>query len=172
MFKKNYKNISSVFQERFITHSCESTTKVVWPKGFGVYVVWEVSGEDKELIYVGLTGKFKKTKTGGYAINSGRFSNRKNRWTPYFFQESNVVGSEFVFRYGPKYTNSALQLKNKNELDAYSNSINYSKLRVDFFLFSENVRENHGYTPSLLEAQLLTWYLIENNALPPANFEI
>lgn len=172
MFKENYKNISSLFQERFIIHPCESTKKVIWPKGFGVYVVWEVYGEDKELIYVGLTGKFKKTKTGGYVINSGRFSNRKNRWTPYFFQETNVTGSEFEFKYGPKFTNSAMQLKSKYEIDAYSNSINYSKLRLDFFLFSENVHENHGYTPSLLEAQLLTWYLIENNALPPANFEI
>jgi hypothetical protein len=169
---ENYKNIALHFKERFITHHCEPYKKIVWPKGFGIYVVWETGKAEDRLIYIGLTGKFKKTQSGACAINGGRFSNRRYRWTPYFFQESNVGGSEFVFKYGPKYSNNAMQLKNRFEIDAYSNSIVYSELRVDFFLFSDDVHDNYGYTPSLLEAQLLTEYLIENNTLPPANFEI
>ena len=172
MFKENYEKVALIFQERFITYYGEPFKKIVWPKGFGVYVVWEIGEVEDRLIYVGLTGKFKKTQTGAYTINSGRFSNRKYRWTPYFFQESDTLGSDFLFKYGPKYKNNTEQLNKRFDNDAYSDCIKYSSLRVDFFLFSENVLENHGYTPSLLEAQLLTHYLIETNSLPPANFEI
>jgi hypothetical protein len=172
MFKENYKKIALHFQERFITHHGEPYKKVDWPKGFGVYVVWETGKAGDRLIYIGLTGKFKKIQSGACAINSGRFSNRRYRWTPYFFQESDVSGSAFVFKYGPKYSNNAVQFKSRFETNAYSDSVNYGSLRLDFFVFSENVQENYGYTPSLLEAQLLTDYLIENNQLPPANFEI
>lgn len=172
MLIENYNKISTIFNDRFVVNKCEPKVKVFWPKGFGVYVVWEINDYVDKLIYVGLTGKFKKTVSNGYAINSGRFVNRKNRWTPYFFQESNAENTEFTFRYGPKYSNSVIQRKMMFESDAYEKSINYSRLRVDFFLFSEDVQNNFGYTPALLEAQILTWYLIENKSLPPANFEI
>jgi hypothetical protein len=170
MFKENYNSIAALFGEKFISQKCEKNTKINWPKGFGVYVVWEMNQSIEKLIYVGMTGKFKKTQTGGYTINSGKFSNRKNRWTPYFFQESAENG--FLFKYGPKYSNTTVQFDNRFEVDAYSSDIGYNSLRVDFFVFTSDVDGNLGYTPSLLEAKLLTDYLIENKSLPPANFEI
>lgn len=170
MFKENYDAIAAEFGEEFSSHKCEKNAKIIWPKGFGVYVVWKISSSEDELIYVGMTGKFKKKVDGGYAINSGKFSNRKNRWTPYLFQEVQEDG--FSFRFGPKYSNSTIQFDNRLELDAYSDSISYENLRVDFFKFSADVDCNCGYTPSLLEAKLLTEYLIETKSLPPANFEI
>ncbi len=170
MFLESYNSISTLFGEKFISQKCKKNTKIEWPKGFGVYVVWKISSSRNELIYVGMTGKFKKKDGGGYAINSGKFSNRKNRWTPYLFQEVQEDG--FSFRFGPKYSNSTIQFDNRLELDAYSDSISYENLRVDFFKFSADVDCNCGYTPSLLEAKLLTEYLIETKSLPPANFEI
>jgi hypothetical protein len=173
MFTEKYKTIKALFAERFVSHQCQKNTKIEWPKGFGVYVVWENhQSEDNELLYIGMTGKYKKTQTGGYAINSGKFSNRKNRWTPYFFQESNESGNGFFFKHSPKYSNSTVQFDNRFESDAYSIEVCYSKLRIDFFTFSADVEDNFGYTPTLLEAKLLTEFLIENKTLPPANFEI
>ncbi len=170
MFKENYYAIAAEFGEKFRSHKCEKNVKIDWPKGFGVYVVWKIVLSSEELIYVGMTGKFKKKVGGGYAVNSGKFSERKYRWTPYLFQEVQEDG--FSFRYGPRYSNSEIRLENKLELDAYSDSISYDNLRVDFFNFSADVDCNCGYTPSLLEAKLLTEYLIETKSLPPANFEI
>lgn len=169
MINENYNSIKALFGSRFRSQICENNIKIEWPKGFGVYIVWETSSSNDQLIYIGMTGKFKKKKDGLCTINSGKFSNRKNRWTPYLFQETHA--NEFSFKYGPKYNNNSVQLKNRFEEDAYTATISYDDLRVEIFLFSENVEDNFGYTPSLLEAKLLSDYLIKNKTLPPANFE-
>lgn len=170
MFIESYNAIAAVFGKKFTSHKCKKNTKIDWPNGFGVYVVWKISSSNNELIYVGMTGKIKKDIGGGYAINEGNFSKRKDRYTPYFFQE--IQNDTFSFRFGPKHSKGSIQSKIRLEIDAYSETIPYENLRVDFFTFSSNVEENYGYTPSLLEAELLSKYLIENKSLPPANFEI
>jgi len=170
MLIENYNSIAALFGEKFVSHKCEKNISIQWPKGFGVYVVWEINQSNEKMLYVGMTGKFKKSLQGGYTINGGKFSNRKNRWTPYYFQESLENG--FSFKYGPKFSNNKLQFDNRFEADAYLAEICYSNLRVDFFAFSAEVEDNFGYTPSLLEAKLLTEYLIKNKSLPPANLEI
>jgi hypothetical protein len=63
-----------------------------------------------------------------------------------------------------------LQQQIKFHKDAYSETIFYNEgMIIDFFIFNKEINSNHGYTPALLEAELLSKYLIETNRLPPAN---
>ena len=92
MFLENYNSISALFGEKFISQKCEKNTKIEWPKGFGVYVVWEINQSIEKLIYVGMTGKFKKTETGGYTINSGNFQIERIGGRHTFFKNQLKMG--------------------------------------------------------------------------------
>lgn len=63
-----------------------------WPNSSGVYVIWEKKEfQEKELIYIGMTGKFLKNINGILNFNNAKFKSRVNRWTPYRFCE-NIKG--------------------------------------------------------------------------------
>jgi hypothetical protein len=172
MFETKFNEIINLFGNRFITVKCANNQKITWPKGFGVYLVWENKpNEAKRLIYIGMTGKFIRSK-GNISANNGRFSSRKVRWTPYYFSEDSSATAFNEFRYGPKYSNSNTQRINKLEQGAYANSIAYDFLELNFFIFQPNPKDNFSYSPSSLESTLLTAYLLSNNDLPPANNEL
>ena len=146
------------------------TEKIKWPNTSGVYLVWKsaVSSID-DLLYVGMTGKFKRNKKNEIVFNSGTFYKRKSRWTPYRFCETERDGENyFSFRYGPKYKLKE-QGRRKYELDAYRETIEYSKLTIHCFLISAN---HNDYTPELLEKEMLTKYLKYTGTLPLANNEL
>ena len=123
------------------------------------------------LIYVGMTGKYKRVNEDEVAFNSGSFDKRKGRWTPYRFCESVKDGEhQFSFRFGPLESNVDKQSKIKYQDNAYSKTIPYSELKIHCFHVSDNHRDD--YTPELLEKEILTKYLKSLGNLPPANNEL
>ncbi len=169
MFKDKYNKIANQFKENFKSIECAKSCKIIWPKGFGVYAIWQKDILDEpnlKLIYIGLTGSYYRIDQNNIELNHGSFKHRARRWTPYFFDEKN---KPFSFKFGPKYSNVNLQGKHKLENDAYKFSLPYDKIQIDFFQFDEDLEKNHEYTPASLEAILLSSYLFENKTLPPAN---
>jgi len=146
------------------------TEKIKWPNASGVYLVWKSAfGSIDDLLYIGMTGKFKRNKKNEIVFNSGTFDKRKSRWTPYRFCEDERDGENyFSFKYGPKYKLKE-QGRRKYEPDAYRETIEYSKLTIHCFLISAN---HNDYTPELLEKEMLTKYLKYTGTLPLANNEL
>ena len=144
---------------------------IKWPKKSGVYVIWKNDDSSLDnLIYVGMTGKFKRGKEK-VIFNSGTFDKRDYRYTPYKFCESVKDGeNRFSFRFGPLESNVDKQSKIKYEENAYMKTIPYSELKIHCFHVSDNHREY--YTPELLEKEILTKYLKSSGNLPPANNEL
>lgn len=144
---------------------------IKWTKKSGVYVIWKNDDSSLDnLIYVGMTGKFKRGKEK-VIFNSGTFDKRDYRYTPYRFCESVKDGeNRFSFRFGPLESNVDKQSKIKYQKNAYSKTIPYSELKIHCFHVSDNHREY--YTPELLEKEILTKYLKSSGNLPPANNEL
>lgn len=133
-----------------------------WPAGAGVYVIWK----EEELLYVGMTGKFKRTNDE-IVLNQGSFEKRSYRWTPYQFCDSPKNESmQYHFRFGPRYSNVKKQAGIRYERDAYVHSVGYKSLKIDCFIVDSN---HPKYSPTLLEAEILTKYLKTTGDLPPAN---
>lgn len=140
----------------------------IWPDSSGVYVIWKIINQDKkELIYIGMTGKFQKNSKGLLIFNNASFKSRISRWTPYRFCETEKDKEmKFHFRFGPKESKTSLQGQIKYDVDAYQVSIPYTKIEIDCF----HINSNHPkYTPVLFESLLLTNYLKTTGELPPAN---
>lgn len=172
-FIKDYKSLVEEFKSKltFTEIDCKKE-KIKWPKKSGVYVIWKNDDSSLDnLIYVGMTGKFKRDSKGGVVFNSQTFDKRDYRYTPYRFCESIKDGdNRFEFRYGPKGKNGVEQSKIKYQYNAYEKKICYSKLKIHCFHVSDNHREY--YTPELLEKEILTKYLKSSGNLPPANNEL
>ena len=172
-FIKYYKSLVEQFKSKFnFTEIDCKKEKIKWPKKSGVYVIWknDDSSFDK-LIYVGMTGKYKRVNEDEVDFNSGSFKKRNLRWTPYRFCESVKDGKyKFSFRFGPSESTVAEQSKIKYQDNAYNKTIPYSELKVHCFHVSDNHIE--FYTPELLEKEILTKYLKSSGNLPPANNEL
>ena len=172
-FIKEYKSLVEGFQSKltFTEIDCKNE-KIKWPQKSGVYVIWKNDDSSLDnLIYVGMTGKYKRVNKDEVVFNSGSFDKRKGRWTPYRFCESVKDGkNQFSFRFGPKESTVAKQSKIKYQDNAYSKTITYSEIKVHCFHVSDNHREY--YTPELLEKEILTKYLKSSGNLPPANNEL
>ncbi|MHA8100720.1 hypothetical protein PQG46_02675 [Aquirufa nivalisilvae] len=146
-----------------------SNQKISWPKGSGVYVVWKYNTNDaKNLLYVGMTGKFSRNKNGKIDFNKAQLKSRVNRWTPYRFAENEKDSKyKYFFRYGPKLSSTNDQKNIMFDNDAYKNNVPYSDIIVHCFIISESHEE---FSPTLLESLILNKYLkLFNNDLPPAN---
>ena len=171
-FIKYYKSLVEQFKSKVVFSEiyCKKE-KIEWPKKSGVYVIWKNDDSSLDnLIYVGMTGKFKRGKEKAI-FNSRTFDERDYRYTPYRFCESIKDGdNRFEFRYGPKGKNGGEQSKIKYQHNAYEVGICYSKLKIHCFHVSDNQKEN--YTPELLEKEILTKYLKSSGNLPPANNEL
>ena len=135
-------------------------------------MIWKNNDSSLDnLIYVGMTGKYKRVNQDEVSFNSGTFDKRDYRYTPYRFCESVKDGDkQFQFRYGPLGKNGSEQSKIKYQHDAYEESICYSELKIHCFHISDNHMEY--YTPELLEKEILTKYLKSSGNLPPANNEL
>ena len=171
-FIKDYNSLVEQFKSKVVFSEIDcKKEKIEWPKKSGVYVIWENDDSSLDnLIYVGMTGKFKRGKEK-VIFNSGTFDKRDYRYTPYRFCESVKDGDKrFQFRYGPKGKNGGEQSKIKYQYDAYEEKICYSKLKIHCFHVSDNHREY--YTPELLEKEILTKFLKSSGNLPPANNEL
>ena len=172
-FIKDYKSIVEQFKSKFYFTEIDcNKEKIKWPKRSGVYVIWKNDDNSLDnLIYVGMTGKYKRVNEDEVVFNSGSFDKRKGRWTPYRFCESVKDGkNQFSFRFGPKESTVAKQSKIKHQDNAYNKTIPYSEIKVHCFHVSDNHREY--YTPELLEKEILTKYLKSSGNLPPANNEL
>jgi hypothetical protein len=172
-FIKDYKSLVEEFKSKFYFTEIDcKKEKIKWPKKSGVYLIWVNDDSSLDnLIYVGMTGKYKRVNEDEVAFNSGSFDKRKGRWTPYRFCESVKDGkNQFSFRFGPKESTVAKQSKIKHQDNAYNKTIPYSEIKVHCFHVSDNHREY--YTPELLEKEILTKYLKSSGNLPPANNEL
>jgi hypothetical protein len=172
-FIKDYKSLVEEFKSKFYFTEIDcKKEKIKWPKKSGVYVIWVNDDFSLDnLIYVGMTGKYKRVNEDEVFFNSGSFDKRKGRWTPYRFCESVKDGkNQFSFRFGPKESTVAKQSKIKYQDNAYNKTITYSEIKVHCFHVSDNHREY--YTPELLEKEILTKYLKSSGNLPPANNEL
>ena len=170
-FLEHYQLLISEFSyENFVEIDCKGE-KIKWPKSSGVYLIWKNSVNTIDnLLYIGMTGKFKRVNSEKIIFNSGSLNKRINRWTPYRFCESIKDGkNRFTFRFGPLIKNVNQQYKIRYDNKSYHSTIKYSDLTIHCFLISEH---NEKYTPELLEKQLLTLYLKEFGDLPPANNEL
>ena len=171
-FIKYYESLVKKFDSKFKYHqiNCKDE-RIEWPKESGVYVVW-VSTDNSfdNLIYVGMTGKFKRVNQNEVIFNSGSFHKRNYRWTPYRFCESVKDGkNQFSFRYVPLKKKTNDQGKIKYQEDAYKVTLPYTKLKIDCFLITQF---DMDHTPDLLEKEILTKYLKSSGNLPPANNEL
>jgi len=173
-FIKYYISLVEGFKSKFnfTVIDCKKE-RIEWPKKSGVYVIWKNDDSSLDnLIYVGMTGKFKRVSKDKVNFNSGTFDKRDYRYTPYRFCESvkDDDNIRFSFGYGPKGKNGSEQSKIKYKEDSYKVRISYSELKIHCFHISDNFREI--YTPELLEKEILTKYLKSSGKLPPANNEL
>ena len=172
-FIKDYKSLVEQFKSKFYFTEIDcKKEEIKWPQKSGVYVIWKNDDSSLDnLIYVGMTGKYKRVNEDEVSFNSGSFEKRNSRWTPYRFCESVKDGdNRFEFRYGPEESTVKKQSKRKYEVKAYKVSVSYSELKIHCFHVSDNHREY--YTPELLEKEILTKYLKSSGNLPPANNEL
>ena len=159
-FIKDYKSLVEQFKSKFYFTEIDcKKEEIKWPQKSGVYVIWKNDDSSLDnLIYVGMTGKYKRVNKDEVVFNSGSFEKRNSRWTPYRFCESVKDGdNRFEFRYGPEESTVKKQSKRKYEVKAYKVSVSYSELKIHCFHVSDNHREY--YTPELLEKEILTKYL-------------
>jgi len=172
-FIKDYKSLVEQFKSKFYFTEIDcKKEEIKWPQKSGVYVIWKNDDSSLDnLIYVGMTGKYKRVNKEEVVFNSGSFEKRNSRWTPYRFCESVKDGdNRFEFRYGPEESTVKKQSKRKYEVKAYKVSVSYSELKIHCFHVSDNHREY--YTPELLEKVILTKYLKSSGNLPPANNQL
>ena len=172
-FIKDYKSLVEQFKSKFYFTEIDcKKEEIKWPQKSGVYVIWKNDDSSLDnLIYVGMTGKYKRVNKDEVVFNSGSFEKRNSRWTPYRFCESVKDGdNRFEFRYGPEESTVKKQSKRKYEVKAYKVSVSYSEWKIHCFHVSDNHREY--YTPELLEKVILTKYLKSSGNLPPANNEL
>ena len=145
--------------------------KLKWSEGYGVYTLWKQEIKTDNLIYVGLTGKYKRDERGKIELNNGNFKKRDTRYTPYRFCESrkDLEDYKYTFRYGPLHSKGKEQAKAKYDKNAYSYTIPYNEMIIATF---DLTNKKDKYTPALLEALILTRFLSEKDDLPPANKEL
>lgn len=168
-FNKFYNALKSKFEET--SNFCcliGKNESFIWPDSSGVYVVWEILNEnEKQLIYIGMTGKFQKNSEGKLVFNNASFKSRAKRWTPYRFCETERDNEmKFHFRFAPKESKTSIQGQIKHEKDAYKFAIPFTKIEIHCFHIN---LEHPEYTPVLFESLLLTKFLKSNGVLPPAN---
>jgi hypothetical protein len=140
--------------------------KTSWPKGKGVYIVWESPKSIPDsLVYVGSTGKFKQKETSELKLNDGCLSKRPERWHPYCFQSQGLNAGHF--EYDPMFGVNVI--KKKDHKERYRRQIPLASIKVGCFELSGIERH---VSPALLEALILQNHVAIHNRLPPANNQL
>jgi len=155
-FNTWYDGLRGLFlsKSRFFT----TTNKIIWPAGSGVYVIWNGPIDCKELLYIGMTGTYRRPKDVGAPVINREprgFAARVNRWTPYCFFDDN-------FSYGPVFSGNKKPIGN-NQTN-YRETIPISEITIDFFVCGTD-----SVAPAFLESLLLQVYMNHRKDIPPAN---
>ena len=170
-FNEFFQKLLSEFRAEKALHEIQSPAgRIKWPPSFGVYTLFDEEVNYEKLLYVGITGKYKRQTDGSIKINSATFKHRAYRWTPYRFCDSLKDDEDlrFSFRYGPKYSDVNQQAKIKYQRDAYEFTIPYENLTILTF----DLLDNRKYSPAFLETLILNKYWTVNGQLPPANKQL
>ena len=136
-----------------------------WPKGVGVYAIWETKTKG-DLLYIGMTGKIKKHPNGKTQLSELKngFSKRGLRYHPYSFTQKGPFRD--YFEYAPKHSLKSIQ---KAPLeDRYAAHIPLKDMKVDCFQIPQRLQ----LAPSFLEVLLLQSYFSSYNSLPIANNQL
>lgn len=153
------KNFDSVGRLHEISGS--SCSQLDWPDGIGVYVIRKLNFED--IIYVGMTGKVKRTQEGQVLLEDKKngFKSRRSRWYPYCFTEEGIFKDHFEF--GPNF--GVNELKNEPKAQRYKYHIPFDEIAVDCFILGNESK----CTPTFLEGFILQNYFFQKETLPMAN---
>lgn len=169
-FNEFYLNLVSEFECRGAFSEIKyPRNKINWGKGRGVYTIWHKSVAVENLLYIGMTGKLKRTSNEKIVYGKGNFKSRAQRWTPYRFCESKKDSHKFqqTFRFGPTFKSDA-QSKHKFAETGYLNTFRYKELIIHQLSVTSEIQ----FTPSFIETLLLNKYYFERQNLPPANNEL
>ncbi len=154
-----YKKIRSLFDSKgqLVELRSNYSSGLAWPRNAGVYVIWELN--KKEVLYIGMTGKF--DKSGNLQVGSG-LSGRSARTVPYCFSMNGPFADHFEFN---AKTNNPEKIKKVEIGERYNKRVPLKDLYIDCFIVSREGR----VAPSFLEATLLQLHLEQFNCLPVAN---
>lgn len=155
-FITSYGGINNLFLSKNRFFSCAG--QINWPTGSGVYVIWMDSMDRKTLLYIGMTGTYRRPTTFEVPVinqETRGFARRAFRWTPYCFFPGH-------FSYGPNFTGNKKPVQN-NESN-YRVTIPISAIAIDFFVCGTS-----NVAPAFLEALLLQLYMDYYKDIPPAN---
>ena len=163
-FIASYKNLCDEFSKsnRLLTvegmgHSCSD---LPWPDGVGVYVVRQ---NPDQVIYIGMTGKFKRESDGAAVLddNKNGFRSRATRYHPYSFTREGTYKDHFEF--APLHP--LAEIKEAPPKERYAEHFPIKDLSIDCFVLGRESR----IAPAFLEALLLQYYIEFEGRLPVAN---
>lgn len=135
-----------------------------WPAGRGVYVIRQISTGDS-IVYIGMTGRFKRNNDNSVTMQGGVLAKRELRWHPYSFTTKGTYKEHFEF--GPNYSVNILQ--SKPEESRYRCRIPFSDIIIECYL-TDGIEEE--VSPAFLETLLLQIYMRMFRTLPPANNQL
>jgi hypothetical protein len=125
------------------------------------------------LLYVGKLGSYISVDGEGLR-RKGAFKDLSDFCEPLRFSDG-VEDEESMkhrLRLGPKWSSKEEQYNKRFKKEAYGVSLDYSSIGLDFFQFTGNIKQDLKYTPALLEAEIVTRYLLDAHKLPPVNTEL
>jgi hypothetical protein len=157
----NLEGLTSVFSQKNRFFRYRPGVGQSWPAGRGVYVVRQISKGDS-ILYVGMTGRFKRNGDGSVTMRGGTLAGRETRWHPYSFTRAGFYKNQF--EYGPNY--SVNVLLTKAEESRYRYHVPFADIAVDCFVTDGIEGE---VSPAFLETLILQMYMREFKTLPPAN---
>ncbi len=162
-----YASTCSLFKDISAFDSIKGNTykDLEWPKGVGVYAIWETKTKG-DLLYIGMTGKIKKHPNGKTQLSELKngFSKRGLRYHPYSFTQKGPFRD--YFEYAPKHSLKSIQ---KAPLeDRYAAHIPLKDMKVDCFQIPQRLQ----LAPSFLEVLLLQSYFSTYYSLPIANNQL
>jgi hypothetical protein len=162
--RKRYSNVSEIAQNFDVLYCIYSAlfphtnylgaTSAILEKNIpatrGVYLIWRKA--EKELIYIGCSGKIKNGMISGAGDVRKRLFG-PSTYTPYIFEQK-------LFKYGPVSRTSGGRPAN------YDKSISINEIQISVISTPEKV------APAALEHLLIQGYINQHGNLPEANREI
>lgn len=157
----NLGDLTSLFSQKNRFFRYKPGGNQAWPAGRGVYVVRQISTGDS-ILYIGMTGRFKRNGDESVTMRGGVLADREARWHPYSFTKEGPYQN--YFEYGPNYSVNVLLTKAAE--GRYRHHVPFVDIVVDCFVTDGVERE---VSPAFLETLILQMYMREFGTLPPAN---
>lgn len=130
-----------------------------WPKGAGVYLIYQV--EPYELLYIGMTGHVLVSESSMISIGGGCLSKRTLRWTPYCFRREGEYKDHWEC--GPAFKGLKKPLPSERK---YMHHFPLSNIKVDCFVLNDCWRM---MSPTFVESSMLQIYIDRHGRLPLGN---